>query len=57
MAVLTSTVITFAQTRPSSRPVFEVASTAIQELGLRLEGAKAPLEVLVIDNVQHPSEN
>jgi len=31
--------------------------TAIQELGLKLEAAKASLEVLVIDNVQHPSEN
>lgn len=31
--------------------------TAIQDLGLRLESAKAPLEVLVIDSVQKPSEN
>lgn len=30
---------------------------AIQELGLKLESAKAPLEVLVIDSVQMPSEN
>jgi uncharacterized protein (TIGR03435 family) len=32
--------------------------TAIQEqLGLKLESAKAPVEVLVIDSVQRPSEN
>jgi uncharacterized protein (TIGR03435 family) len=31
--------------------------TAIQDLGLKLESAKAPLEVLVIDSVQKPSEN
>jgi uncharacterized protein (TIGR03435 family) len=30
---------------------------AIQELGLKLEPGKAPLEVLVIDRVQRPSEN
>jgi uncharacterized protein (TIGR03435 family) len=31
--------------------------TAMQELGLKLESAKAPLEVIVIDSVQKPSEN
>jgi uncharacterized protein (TIGR03435 family) len=32
--------------------------TAIQEqLGLRLEGAKGPLEVIVIDSAQRPAEN
>jgi uncharacterized protein (TIGR03435 family) len=31
--------------------------TAIQELGLKLESAKAPLEVVVIESVQKPSEN
>ncbi len=30
---------------------------AIQELGLRLEQGRGPLEVLVIDSVQKPSEN
>jgi hypothetical protein len=27
------------------------------QLGLKLESAKAPLDVLVIDSVQHPTEN
>jgi uncharacterized protein (TIGR03435 family) len=31
--------------------------TAIQELGLRLESSKGPVEVLVIDSVQKPTEN
>ncbi len=31
--------------------------TAIQELGLRLESAKGPVSVLVVDSVQKPTEN
>jgi len=31
--------------------------TAIQEVGLKLEPAKGPVEVLVVDSVQRPSEN
>jgi len=31
--------------------------TVIQELGLRLESTKGPIEVLVIENVQKPAEN
>ncbi len=31
--------------------------TAIQELGLKLESAKGPVQVLVIDSVQKPTEN
>jgi uncharacterized protein (TIGR03435 family) len=31
--------------------------TAIQDLGLRLESSKGPLQVLVIDSVQKPKEN
>ncbi len=38
---------------PSGVSIF----TAIQELGLKLEPAKTPLEVFVIDSVQKPSEN
>ena len=31
--------------------------TALQDMGLKLEAAKAPLDVLVIDSAQRPSEN
>jgi len=32
-------------------------STAVEQLGLRLESQKAPVEVLIIDSAQKPSEN
>jgi uncharacterized protein (TIGR03435 family) len=38
-------------------PALPSLFTAIQELGLKLEPSKAPLQVLVIDSVQRPSEN
>ena len=31
--------------------------SAIQELGLKLEAAKGPVEVLVVESVQKPTEN
>jgi uncharacterized protein (TIGR03435 family) len=41
-----------------SAPTGPALTTAIEEqLGLRLVSAKAPLEVLVIDHVERPSEN
>ena len=41
------------QTESSSPSLF----TAIQDAGMKLESAKAPVEVLVIDSVHKPSEN
>jgi uncharacterized protein (TIGR03435 family) len=43
----------FAQPDNASPSIF----TAIQELGLRLESDKGPVEFLVIDHVEKPSEN
>lgn len=31
--------------------------SAVQQIGFKLESASAPLSVVVVDNVQHPSEN
>ena len=46
---------------PVATPVAAEASvslfTAIQDVGFKLESAKAPVEVLVIDAVRKPSEN
>ena len=41
---------------PSSQPAPSLF-TALGGLGLRLEPSKAPLPVIVIDSVQHPTEN
>ena len=41
----------------ASDPAGASIFTAVQELGLKLEAAKAPLEVLIIDSVQKPSQN
>ena len=32
-------------------------STALQDVGLRCESTKAPVQVLVIDHVERPAEN
>jgi uncharacterized protein (TIGR03435 family) len=48
-------------TLASDRSVPEVAGpsvfAAVQQLGLKLESSAAPLETLVIDHAEKPSEN
>jgi uncharacterized protein (TIGR03435 family) len=46
-----------SETPLASDPSGPSILSAIQELGLKLESAKAPIEVLVIDSVQKPTEN
>jgi uncharacterized protein (TIGR03435 family) len=49
-----------AQLRAGANSILDPASllsTGLQQLGLKLEAAKAPLDVLVIESVQKPSEN
>jgi uncharacterized protein (TIGR03435 family) len=46
------------QVAPQVDPAFPSLFTAIQEqLGLKLESSKGPVEVLLIDGVSKPSEN
>jgi uncharacterized protein (TIGR03435 family) len=49
--------IIFACGPTDSTPIGPSLSSALDELGLRLESTKAPVEVLVIDYVERPSEN
>jgi uncharacterized protein (TIGR03435 family) len=42
---------------PTSSDPVPSLFTAIQDLGLRLESSKGPVEVLVVDSVQKPTEN
>jgi len=44
-------------TAPAAADPVPLLFTAIQELGLRLESAKGPVEVLVVDSAQKPTEN
>jgi uncharacterized protein (TIGR03435 family) len=44
-----------AATRPIDGPSFAVALE--EQLGLRLEAARAPIEVVVVESVERPSEN
>jgi uncharacterized protein (TIGR03435 family) len=45
----------FRGTQPPDAPALLTAVT--EQLGLKLESSKGPVELLVIDAVQHPSEN
>jgi uncharacterized protein (TIGR03435 family) len=48
------------QLRPDEQPANDAPSliTTIQEqLGLKLESTKGPVDVLVIDHVEHPTED
>jgi uncharacterized protein (TIGR03435 family) len=38
-------------------PVLGSVFTALREIGLKLEARKIPIEVLIIDTVQKPTEN
>jgi uncharacterized protein (TIGR03435 family) len=49
--------ILFACGPTDSTPIGPSLSAALDQLGLRLESAKAPVEVLVIDSVSKPPEN
>jgi len=40
---------------PSGRP--SIFTALEEQLGLRLESTKAPVDILVIDHVERPSEN
>jgi bla regulator protein blaR1 len=42
---------------PSADPEGPSIFTALQHLGLKLEPGKGPVEILVIDHVERPSEN
>jgi len=42
---------------PDPGDVFLAMQTGLQKLGLKLESAKSPVEFLVIDRVERPSEN
>jgi uncharacterized protein (TIGR03435 family) len=43
--------------RGFSRESLPTIFTAIEQFGLRLEAAKGPVDILVIDNIQKPAEN
>lgn len=46
-----------AARKPADAPSLGSVFTAVHEIGLRLDARKVPIEVLVIDSSEHPSEN
>jgi uncharacterized protein (TIGR03435 family) len=52
-SAVASVEITSAPSMPTGVTLFD----ALRQLGLRLEPAKGPVEVLVIDHLERPSEN
>ena len=53
---------TMGDSGPTGVPADPTGGTSLftamrEQLGLKLEGAKAPREILVIDHVERPSEN
>jgi len=46
-----------AATTPTADAAPSIFIALTEQLGLKLESAKGPVEVLVIDSVQKPSEN
>ena len=43
--------------QPASDPLPSIFTALQEQLGLRLESAKGPVEMIVIDHVERPSEN
>ena len=43
--------------RLSAEPNVSIVFAAIQQLGLKLKGAKGPVEVLVVDHAERPTPN
>jgi len=42
---------------PGRFPNASALSTALKVVGLRLDSTKAPVQILIIDHVEKPSEN
>ena len=43
--------------RPPAEPNRSIVFAAMQQLGLKLEPAKGPVEVLVVDHAERPTAN
>jgi uncharacterized protein (TIGR03435 family) len=54
LAIPTTAVVAIPMTDPNGPSIFTVVQ---EQLGLKLEATKGPVDVIVIDSVQKPSEN